>query len=166
MYSQSTIAKPTNEAKCPECGCTRLRYGQGKLICTDCEYVIHSNNRRNKFNATKTTFKDIKYDSMFEAEVAAELDILKKSGAIKDWERQFKVVMWAHRPDGEQAFSVSHKVDFRVHNLDGSYELIEAKGVETDDYKMRRKFLENIWLPMNLDHTYTVRKQSNKQWRK
>lgn len=166
MYRQSTNARATDEAKCPECGCKRLLYGQGKLKCTDCGHLIHANKRRNKYNATKTTFQDIKYDSMFEAEVAAELDILKKSGAIKDWERQYKVEMWAYRPDGVKAFCVKHKVDFRAHSNDGSFELIEVKGMELDDWKWRKKFLENIWLPMHLDHTYTVRKQTNKPWRR
>src|SRR5690242_18445893 len=113
----------------------------------------------NKYGAKKTEFNGYKYDSKFEASVAAELEIRKKAKDILDYDRQFKVEVWAHRPDGIPAFKITHKVDFRIHHKDGSYELLEAKGVETADYKMRRKFLENIWLPMNLDHTYTVVKQ-------
>lgn len=114
----------------------------------------------NKYGAKKTVAKDgIKRDSKFEASVADELYLRKQAKDIKDYESQYKVEIWCHRPDGEPAFKVSHKVDFRIHHNDGSYELLEAKGVETPDYKMRRKFLENIWLPMNLDHTYTVVKQ-------
>ena len=154
---QSSI--PTNTAKCDECGSTRLRWGQGKLVCTNCDHLIHQEKRRNKYNASKATYQGIKYDSTFEATVAAELELMKKANAIKDWERQFKVEMWAHRPDGKPAFKVTHKVDFRVTHNDGSYELIEAKGIETADYQMRRKFLEFIWLPMHKDHRYTVRKQ-------
>lgn len=112
--------------------------------------------KQNKYNAKKTEFNGRRYDSKFEASVAMDLELRKKAGDIKDYETQFKVEMWAHRPDGEPAFKVSHKVDFRILHHDGSYELLEAKGIETLDYKMRRKFLEKIWLPMNLDHTYTV----------
>lgn len=54
---------------------------------------------------------------------------------------------------------VGHKVDFRITHIDGTFELIEAKGVETTDYKWRRKFLEKIWLPDNKDYTYTVIKK-------
>jgi polysaccharide pyruvyl transferase WcaK-like protein len=122
----------------------------------------------NKFGAQRSTFMDVQYDSKFEASVAQELELRKKAHDILDWDRQFKVEMWAHRPDGTPAFKVTHKVDFRIHHKDGSFELLEAKGVETADYKMRRKFLETIWLPEHLDHTYTVVKQAKyykpKQW--
>jgi len=114
----------------------------------------------NKYGAKRTIGNDgFKYDSKFEAGVADELLLRKKAKDIKDYDRQFKVEIWCYRENGLKAFKVSHKVDFRVHNNDGSYELIEAKGVETADYKMRRKFLEEIWLPDHLDHTYTVVKQ-------
>lgn len=117
----------------------------------------------NKYGAKRTTFNGRKFDSKFEAGVAQELELRKAGGDIKDYECQYKVEMWAYREDGVPAFKVSHKVDFRIHHHDGSFELVEAKGVETADYKMRRKFLENIWLPTHPDHTYTVIKQNG--WR-
>lgn len=117
----------------------------------------------NKYGAKKTYFNGRKFDSKFEASVAADLELRKKAGDIQDYECQYKIEAWAYHEDGIKAFKVSHKVDFRVHHNDDSYELIEAKGVETADYKMRRKFLEELWLPMHQDHTYTVVKQSG--WR-
>lgn len=114
----------------------------------------------NKYGAKRTIANDgFKYDSKFEAGVADELLLRKKAKDIKDYERQYKVEIWCYRENGLKAFKVSHKVDFRIHHNDGSFELLEAKGVETADYKMRRKFLEEIWLPDHLDHTYTVVKQ-------
>ena len=118
----------------------------------------------NKYGAKRTEFDGRKYDSKFEAGVAQELDLRLKAGEIRAVEPQFKVEIWVYREDGHKALKVSHKIDFRVANNDGSYELIEAKGVETDDYKWRRRLLEELWLPMNLDHTYTVVKQG-KGWR-
>lgn len=115
--------------------------------------------KRNKYGAIKTEFNGKRYDSKFEAAVAQDLELQKQAGAILDYETQYKVEMWAHTSDGTPAFKMSHKVDFRVHHLDGSFELLEAKGIETADYKLRRKFLEKLWLPDHLDHTYTVVKQ-------
>lgn len=120
--------------------------------------------KKNKFNAKKTEFNGRKFDSKFEASVAEELELRKKAKDIKDYDCQYKIEAWAHLPDGTPAFKVSHKVDFRIHHNDGSYELYEAKGIETADYKMRRKFLEELWLPLHKDHTYSVVKQS-KGWR-
>jgi hypothetical protein len=113
----------------------------------------------NKYGAKRTKFDGYNYDSKFEAGVAQELELRKRAGDIRDWERQFKIECWAYTSDGTPAFKVSHKVDFRIHHNDDSYELVEAKGVETSDYKWRRKFLEHIWLKEHLDHTYTVVKQ-------
>lgn len=116
--------------------------------------------KANKYGAKRTTANDgIKRDSKFEASVADELYLRKKAGDIKDYDSQFKVEMWAYDKYGKPAMKVNHKIDFRIHHNDGSYELLEAKGVETADYKMRRKWLEVFWLPLNLDHTYTVVKQ-------
>lgn len=116
----------------------------------------------NKYNARKTTYEGIRYDSGFEAEVAAELDLRKKAGEILSWERQYKLEMWCYTEDGQKAFKVSHKVDFLVHHHDGSKELVEAKGIETDDYKWRRKFLENVWLKEHPEYTYTVIKKQGR----
>lgn len=118
----------------------------------------------NKYGAKKQVAKDgIKRDSKFEASVADELLLRKQAGDILDYDSQFKVEMWAYDSSGKPVFKVNHKVDFRVHHCDGSFELYEAKGIETTDYKWRRKFLEYIWLPEHPDHTYTVVKQWNRR---
>jgi hypothetical protein len=118
----------------------------------------------NKYGAKRTEFNGRHYDSKFEAGVAQELDLRLKAGELVAVEPQYKVEVWCYRSDGQRAFKVSHKVDFRIAYPDGSFELVEAKGVETTDYIWRRKFLENIWLPEHLDHTYTVVKQQ-RGWR-
>lgn len=120
---------------------------------------MYSQRFGNKYGAKRTEFNGKKYDSKFEACVAEELELRKKAKDILDYDTQFKVEMWAYDQNGKKAMKVSHKVDFRIHHKDGSFELMEAKGVETADYKMRRKWLETFWLPFNLDHTYTVVKQ-------
>lgn len=119
--------------------------------------------KANKYNAVKTEFKGYKYDSKFEAAVAQELELQKRGKIIKDYDRQYKVEMWAYDQSGKKALKVSHKVDFRIHHKDGSFELYEAKGIETSDYRMRRRWLETFWLPFHLDHTYTVVKQGGRR---
>lgn len=116
--------------------------------------------KKNKYNAKKTEFNGYKYDSKFEASVAEELTLRVKAKDIKDFDKQYKVEMWAYDENGKPALKKTHKVDFRIHHNDGSFELLEAKGVETSDYKDRRRWLEKLWLPFHLDHTYTVVKQT------
>lgn len=117
---------------------------------------------KNKYNAVKTEYDGYKYDSKFEASVAMELDWRLKAGDIKEWERQYKVEMWAYNAHGERCIKKSHKVDFRIHELDGTFTLLEAKGVETADYRDRRKWLTKLWLPEHLDHSYEVVKQGKR----
>lgn len=113
----------------------------------------------NKYGAKRTEFNGRKYDSKFEAGVAQELELRLKAGEIVNIEPQYKIEAWCYRADGTPAFKVSHKVDFRVEYPDGSFGLVEAKGVETVDWRWRRKFLEHIWLPEHPDHTYEVIRQ-------
>lgn len=114
----------------------------------------------NKYGAKRTTYNGRKYDSKFEACVARDLDLAKQAGEIEDWEPQYKLEMWAHDSEGNRKIKMTHKVDFRIHEKDGTYTLLEAKGVETADYRIRRRWLENLWLPDHPDHTYEVVKQS------
>lgn len=118
----------------------------------------------NKYNASKTVYNGIRYDSRFEAGIAQELELRKAAGEIMDWERQYKIEAWTHTKDGRPAFKVTHKVDFRIAHHDGSFELLEAKGVETPDYRWRKKFVE-LWLMEHPDHTYTVTKQVSRYGR-
>lgn len=114
--------------------------------------------RYSKYRAKRTQYNGRWYDSKFEAGVAEELDWAKQGGEILDWEPQFKIEMIPYDKHGTPlpALKVSHKVDFRVHNHDGSYTLIEAKGMALSDWQRRRKWLEYLWLPEHPDHDYRV----------
>ena len=127
---------------------------------------MYRTRRGNKYGAKKTTFNGIKFDSKFEAGVAHELELRKKAGEILDYDCQYKVEMWAYDANGKPAMKKTHKVDFRVHEHDGSYTLLEAKGMETADYRDRRRWLETFWLPINLDHTYEVVYCGKKNYKK
>lgn len=160
MYSQQRSMPEPNALICPDCQGRQFRVGRGKVECTNCGWS-ESMNTSNKYGAKRTLARDgVKRDSKYEASVADMLDLRKKGKDILDYDNQFKVEMWIYREDGLKAFSVKHKVDFRIHHKDGSFELLEAKGVETADWKWRRKLLEELWLPLHKDHTYTVIKQS------
>lgn len=113
-----------------------------------------------KYGNKKTTVGDKTFDSKFEAGVARDLELQVKAGEILGFDCQYRVDIPIYNESGRIVHSVSHKVDFRAHNLDGSFSLIEAKGFETQDYKFRRKLLEKIWLIEHKDHDYHVIYQS------
>lgn len=117
---------------------------------------MYTTRRRNKYGAKKTEYNNRKFDSKHEAAVAHDLEMEKRAGLIADYDCQYKVYMHAYSKCGTYKLEKTHKIDFRIHNLDGSYTLLEAKGAETADYKDRRRWLETFWLPLNLDHDYQV----------
>lgn len=158
MYTRQKTLNESTKLTCPECDHTRFRYTYGKVNCTNCNWSM-GGAKTNKFGASKTEFNGRKYDSKFEAGIAEQLELRKVGKDIKDYDNQYRIDAWAYRSDGSKAFCIKHKVDFRIHHNDGSYELLEAKGLETADYRMRRRFLEELWLPEHPDHIYTVIKQ-------
>lgn len=159
MYTQ-TNSLGVKALACPKCKSNRFRYSKGKVTCYNCDFEIKAPKKANKFGAKKQVARDgLKRDSAYEASIADELFIRKLAGDIRDYDSQFKVEMWAYDANGKKAMKKTHKVDFRIHHNDGSHELLEAKGVETSDYKDRRRWLETFWLPFNPDHTYKVVKQ-------
>lgn len=158
MHTQVRNAPPGSSLTCPECQGKQFRVGRGKVECTNCGWK-ETANPGNKYGAKKTVHNGYKYDSKYEAGIAATLELRKLGKDILDFDKQYRIEAWAHLPDGTPAFMVRHKVDFRIHHKDGSFELLEAKGMVTADYQMRRKFLEELWLPLHKDHIYTVVKQ-------
>jgi hypothetical protein len=108
-----------------------------------------------KYNAIRSVYNGFPYDSKFEAQYAMSLDWRLKAGDIKAWDRQFPIEI-RNPKTGE--FLRRHKVDFRIHENDGSFTLVETKGFETRDWKMIRDEIEVLWLPEHLDYRYEVEK--------
>jgi hypothetical protein len=127
--------------------------------------TLNKDNRRVR-GAIKTFYGGYWYPSQHEATVARDLDFRKMAGEIKGWERQFKVEMWACNSKGERVLRKNHKIDFRAHELDGTFTLIEAKGFETQDYKERRAWLDALWLPEHPDHSYVVYYNEKRNYRR
>lgn len=156
MYRQTKQLSTAGRVECPECGNRIMRYRWGKLTCADCGHQLKGS-IGNKYGAKKTVGVDgLKRDSKFESSVADELYLRKQGKDIKGYDSQYKVSIPIYGKDGEVVHTVNHKVDFRIHHNDSSYELLEAKGVQTQDYLFRKMLLEKVWLPEHKDHTYTV----------
>lgn len=115
----------------------------------------------NKYRAVRQTYNGVNYDSKLEASRAYELDMMVKSKQIKGYERQYKIELYFYNKAGEKISFKSWKVDFRVHNNDGSYTLEEVKGIEMADFKMKRDICEKVWLPDHPDHELVVLKQNS-----
>lgn len=110
----------------------------------------------NKYGAKKTIYNGRRYDSKLEARVAQELDLRMRAGEFTQIEPQYRIKLYVYLPDGKRADLFTYICDFRCQKPDGSYLLVEAKGHETDLYRVKKRILDLVWLPEHLDHDYEV----------
>jgi len=115
--------------------------------------------RRSKFGVDNSeagklarTYDGRLYASKLEANYARELDLRKGTKAIKDWSPQHRVPLVVN---GKTITTMV--IDFRVIHDDGSIELIETKGHETPDYKLKRKLFEALFP----EAVYSIVKKGN-----
>jgi len=99
----------------------------------------HQRYRGNKYHAKSTNYDGISYHSKFEAGYAQGLDMRKKAGDIKDWERQVKISL-----DVNGYHIANYYIDFRIHHNDGTKEYVEVKGFPTDTWRLKFKLTEAI----------------------
>lgn len=86
----------------------------------------------NKFKATKAEYDGKWYHSKGEAAYAQELDWLKKTGEIKEWDRQIKIPL---KVNG--VLICNYYVDFKVITKHDTVQYHEYKGFETAEWKMK-----------------------------
>ena len=115
----------------------------------------------NKYHAIKTTYNGSIYDSKLESKHAQNLDFRLKAGLISGWDRQCKIDLYFYDSKGNKVTYKSWKVDFCVHELDGTYTLEEVKGMEGDDYRWKKEILEKVWLKDNLNYKFKVYKSKD-----
>lgn len=92
--------------------------------------------RRNKYNATKTVYNGIKYDSKKEAAYAKELDLLLNYGEVLEIERQVPFVITINEKK-----ICTYKLDFKVTYAD-RIEYVDVKGFKTSIYRLKKKMVE------------------------
>lgn len=100
--------------------------------------------RKNKFNAKKTVFMGIKFDSKWEAERYGQLVAMERAGAIRNLERQVRYNIQVNNQKICQ-----YVADFVYEDLgiDGEtpVKIVEdAKGVETPEFKLKKKLMKAV----------------------
>lgn len=94
--------------------------------------------KKNKYNAKKTKVDGITFDSKKEADYYVGLKMLLRAGEIKGFARQAEFIVI--EGDDETA-PTKYKADFVVFHKDGQAEVIDVKGIETAEFKLKMKAL-------------------------
>lgn len=107
--------------------------------------------KRSKYGNIKTEVDGISFDSRKEADYYCQLKLLKKAGEIKDFGLQPRFVLQeGFNKNGVRHRPITYYADFVVENLDGTTDVIDVKGVETQAFKIKQKLFEYKFKDKNL----------------
>lgn len=107
--------------------------------------------RKSKYNNQKTMVDGIEFDSKKEADYYIHLKLLKKAGEIKDIGLQQRFVLQpGFEKNGAKYQPITYIADFVITNNDGTTEVVDIKGVETQVFKIKKKLFEYMYPDLNL----------------
>lgn len=113
--------------------------------------VEPQNQRKSKYNNQKTVVDGIKFDSKKEAEYYCQLKLLKQAGEIRDIGLQQKYTLQpGFEKNGVKYQPITYIADFVITNNDGTTEVVDIKGVETQVFKIKKKLFEYMYPDLNL----------------
>ena len=100
--------------------------------------VPTENTSKTKYNSRKTVIDGISFDSQAEADYYCQLKILLRAGKIDGFCRQARFVVTEGK-NGEKG--TEYVTDFVIFYPNGTYRIVDVKGVKTDVFKLKIKFL-------------------------
>lgn len=97
--------------------------------------------KKNKYNAQKTTLDGIEFDSKFESERYAQLRLLERAGAIQNLRTHPRYLLQdSFTYQGHKERKIEYEADFE-YTLNGKkiVEDTKSEGTRTEVYKLKRK---------------------------
>jgi len=95
--------------------------------------------KKPKYNNKRVLVDGILFDSQKEADYYSELKLQLKAGTIKGFCRQPEFILVegfvGRKP-------VTYKADFIIFYPDGTAEIIDTKGMETETFKLKKKLFQ------------------------
>jgi hypothetical protein len=105
----------------------------------------------NKLNNKKIQIDGFTFDSMLEADYYNYLKLLKKLGDVLHFHLQPKYILQkGFYKDGRYIRPITYKADFLVFYADKHIEVVDAKGFETQQFKIKRKMFEDKYSDLHL----------------
>ena len=93
-----------------------------------------------KYNNKKTIVDGITFDSKDESLYYEALKDMKIKGLIKDFRLQPKFILQeSFEKDNKKYRAINYIADFRVINNDGSFYVVDIKGMLTTEFKIKMK---------------------------
>lgn len=120
---------------------------------------------RSKYGANKIVIDGITFDSKDEGKYYLYLKELKATGRILNFELQPKYELQpGFKKDGKTYRAITYAPDFLIYHLDSTEELIDVKGMSTQQGEMRRKMFEYKYPELKLTWVARSLKYSQTGW--
>lgn len=105
-----------------------------------------------KYNARKTSLDGITFDSKAEAEYFIHLKEKLARKEIQGFGTQPEFILQeSFKKNGKTYREIKYVADFLITHLDGSTEIVDVKGYETADFKIKKKLFEKKYpFPLTL----------------
>jgi hypothetical protein len=96
-----------------------------------------------KYGSKKVELDGHVFDSKIESKYYQQLKWLEANKQILFFRLQPRFLLQeAFQKDGKNFRKIEYVADFEIHNLDGSIEIVDVKGMETEAFKIKRKLFE------------------------
>lgn len=102
---------------------------------------------KSKYGAKRTKIDGLLFDSKKEAEYYSELKLLQLGGEITGFCMQPTFLL---QEGTEEREPITYRADFIVFYPDGTYEIVDTKGMETDVFKLKEKMFNSRYPHLNL----------------
>lgn len=109
---------------------------------------VSDQKKRSKYNARKVRVDGIAFDSQAEANYYCRLKLLLRAGEIDGFCRQARFVVTEGR-NGERG--TEYVTDFVVFYPDGSYRIVDVKGVKTDAFRIKVKCMREKYPKLKIE---------------
>lgn len=108
--------------------------------------------KRGKYGNVKVTAAGETFDSRREHECFLGLQDDLKAGRLISVERQIRYVLQeGFEKAGKRHRAIEYVADFRVVGKDGRVRVIDAKGMETEVFKIKRKLFEKRYADLSIE---------------
>ncbi|MCD2223209.1 DUF1064 domain-containing protein [Listeria cossartiae] len=105
--------------------------------------LTRQTNTRSKYNAKKVVIDNITFDSKAEAAYYQQLKLLKMSGEVVSFDLQPEFILQdSFVKNGKKYHAIKYRADFLVRYKDGHEELIDVKGMLTNEFRIKQKLFE------------------------
>ncbi|MFX0547931.1 DUF1064 domain-containing protein [Hathewaya histolytica] len=120
---------------------------------------------KSKYGAKKIVIDGYTFDSKDEGKYYEYLKKLKAKGKILNFELQPKYELQpAFKKNGKAYRAITYAPDFLIYHLDDSEELIDVKGMSTQQGEMRRKMFDYKYPDLKLTWVARSLKYSSTGW--